>query len=97
MREWLSGGAPPCQGGGRGFDPRLALEKRTIPNRYRSFFRALPGLESSMSTLRSGPRLFRPAFPFSWCIRYKQKDDYTFLQPSFLTYYLSTVQFYPHI
>ena len=27
MREWLSGGAPPCQGGGRGFDPRLALEK----------------------------------------------------------------------
>ena len=56
MREWLSGGAPPCQGGGRGFDPRLALEKRTIPNRYRSFFRALPGLESSMSTLRSGRR-----------------------------------------
>ena len=41
MREWLSGGAPPCQGGGRGFDPRLALEKRTIPIRYRSFFRAL--------------------------------------------------------
>ena len=40
MREWLSGGAPPCQGGGRGFDPRLALGKRTIPNRYRSFFRA---------------------------------------------------------
>ena len=35
MREWLSGGAPPCQGGGRGFDPRLALEKRTIPNWYR--------------------------------------------------------------
>ncbi len=28
MREWLSGGAPPCQGGGRGFDPRLALSKR---------------------------------------------------------------------
>ena len=27
MREWLSGGAPPCQGGGRGFDPRLALFK----------------------------------------------------------------------
>ena len=26
MREWLSGGAPPCQGGGRGFDPRLALK-----------------------------------------------------------------------
>ena len=34
MREWLSGGAPPCQGGGRGFDSRLALllcEKR-IPS-----------------------------------------------------------------
>ena len=29
MREWLSGGAPPCQGGGRGFDPRLALYKIT--------------------------------------------------------------------
>ena len=25
MHEWLSGGAPPCQGGGRGFDPRLVL------------------------------------------------------------------------
>ena len=24
-REWLSGGAPPCQGGGRGFESRLAL------------------------------------------------------------------------
>ena len=30
MREWLSGGAPPCQGGGRGFDPRLALEKKGL-------------------------------------------------------------------
>ena len=25
VREWLSGGASPCQGEGRGFDPRLAL------------------------------------------------------------------------
>ena len=25
MREWLSGRASPCQGEGRGFDPRLAL------------------------------------------------------------------------
>ena len=24
-REWLRGGAPPCQGGGRGFESRLAL------------------------------------------------------------------------
>ena len=30
MREWLSGGAPPCQGGGRGFDPRLALQQKGI-------------------------------------------------------------------
>ena len=64
MREWLSGGAPPCQGGGRGFDPRLALEKRTIPNRYRSFFfERWFGLESSMSTLRSGPRSPRSPGP----------------------------------
>ena len=26
-------------------------------------------------------RLLRPAFPLSWCIRYKQKDDCTLLQP----------------
>ena len=28
MREWLSGIASPCQGEGRGFDPRLALDTR---------------------------------------------------------------------
>ncbi len=28
MREWLSGGALPCQGRGRGFESRLALFKR---------------------------------------------------------------------
>ena len=54
MREWLSGGAPPCQGGGRGFDPRLALEKRTIPNWYRSFFSSV-GLGSKVRCLRSAP------------------------------------------
>ena len=37
MREWLSGGAPPCQGGGRGFDPRLALVKKGYPNGYPFF------------------------------------------------------------
>ena len=39
MREWLSGGAPPCQGGGRGFDPRLALLyiKEDISMRYPLF------------------------------------------------------------
>ena len=35
MREWLSGGAPPCQGGGRGFDSRLALF--FIPRKARGF------------------------------------------------------------
>ena len=27
MREWLSGGVSPCQGEGRGFESRLALNK----------------------------------------------------------------------
>ena len=43
--------------------PVSRLEKRTIPNRYRSFFRALAGLESSISTLRSGPRSPRSPGP----------------------------------
>ena len=38
MREWLSGGAPPCQGGGRGFDPRLALEKKNDTKSVSFFF-----------------------------------------------------------
>ena len=42
MREWLSGGAPPCQGGGRGFDPRLALEKKNDTKSV-SFFFSSPG------------------------------------------------------
>ncbi len=29
MREWLSGGVSPCQGEGRGFESRLALNKKT--------------------------------------------------------------------
>ena len=36
MREWLSGGAPPCQGGGRGFDPRLALFHILFPFKKRA-------------------------------------------------------------
>ena len=28
MREWLSGGVSPCQGEGRGFESRLALDER---------------------------------------------------------------------
>ena len=27
MREWLSGGVSPCQGEGRGFESRLALNE----------------------------------------------------------------------
>ena len=39
MREWLSGGAPPCQGGGRGFDSRLALSFILSPvDFYRGFY-----------------------------------------------------------
>ena len=109
MREWLSGGAPPCQGGGRGFDPRLALEKRTIPNRYRSFFRALAGLESSMSTLRSGPRSPRspgPRAPSRACSNphfrfhgaYDTSKKTTALSCNrLLTYYWSIARFYLHI
>ena len=60
MREWLSGGAPPCQGGGRGFDPRLALEKKNDTKSV-SFFFSSVGLGSKVRCLRSGPR--RPRSP----------------------------------
>ena len=40
MREWLSGGASPCQGEGRGFDPRLALERKRDIRLDISFFRS---------------------------------------------------------
>ena len=57
MREWLSGGAPPCQGGGRGFDPRLALQKKAvIPNGIAAFFSS-PILDSKvrcLALLKSG-------------------------------------------
>lgn len=58
MREWLSGGAPPCQGGGRGFDPRLALLKKSSDTGwYRCFFfESNPGLE-----VRSSPLPLRSA------------------------------------
>ena len=42
MREWLSGGAPPCQGGGRGFDPRLALESEGRPVGCPFYFANMP-------------------------------------------------------
>ena len=58
MREWLSGGAPPCQGGGRGFDPRLALGKN---KRYRKisliFFEHILCSKFDCLRCRSGPRI----------------------------------------
>ena len=30
MREWLRGGVQPCQGWGRGFESRLALEVEAV-------------------------------------------------------------------
>ena len=42
MREWLSGGVSPCQGEGRGFESRLALdlkrEKKKIKKVVDIFF-----------------------------------------------------------
>ena len=56
MREWLSGGAPPCQGGGRGFDPRLALiNKKERCIKHRSFLFSSPILGSKVRCLRSAP------------------------------------------
>ena len=49
MREWLSGGAPPCQGGGRGFDPRLALWKMRYPKRISHFLFSLNGGEPAQA------------------------------------------------
>ena len=37
MREWLRGGAPPCQGGGRGFESRLALFLLRESRRYTAY------------------------------------------------------------
>ena len=77
-----------------GFDPRLALGKKndtksvsfffSSPARARKFDVYAP-LRSAQSevprTSCAVSRLLRLTFPFSWCIRYKQKDDCTFLQP----------------
>ena len=56
MREWLSGGAPPCQGGGRGFDPRLALllcnKMGTLTGaHFYCISEPNPGLEGSIARL----------------------------------------------
>ena len=63
MREWLSGGASPCQGEGRGFDPRLALKKITDTNKVSViFFESNPGLEGS-NRLRSTSVVAKPMSP----------------------------------
>ena len=64
MREWLSGGAPPCQGGGRGFDPRLALflcnKMGTLTGaHFYCISEPSPGLESSISRLPPRSLLLR--------------------------------------
>ena len=57
MHEWLSGGAPPCQGGGRGFDPRLVLantEKDIHTDVLFLYLRAQPEFNVRSSPLCSG-------------------------------------------
>ena len=57
VREWLSGGASPCQGEGRGFESRLALEKRKRTVSLIPFFffsesnHGLEGSRSNVSTI----------------------------------------------
>ena len=40
MREWLRGGASPCQGEGRGFESRLALVHMAPGPRWKAGFRS---------------------------------------------------------
>ncbi len=56
LREWLSGGASPCQGEGRGFESRLALKKQKggIFQISPFCFSSPAGLEGSRSQLRFG-------------------------------------------
>ena len=63
MREWLSGGASPCQGEGRGFESRLALRKNKNRSKDRFLFFVSTSAHEPMhkcmgsrSPLRSGRR-----------------------------------------
>ena len=58
MREWLSGGASPCQGEGRGFDPRLAL---LFMPKNRDF----PLFKSGLSLWVTG---YKTLWSEAWCI-----------------------------
>ena len=75
MREWLSGGAPPCQGGGRGFDPRLALRKKNDTKWYRSFFEPCQGSKvrclrsASVRAVRDPPDLVRRLHAFKKALK----------------------------
>ena len=59
MREWLSGRAPPCQGGGRGFDPRLALTSKKLETFRNKGFEGCKKLETFVNKGFEGfdPRL----------------------------------------
>ena len=83
MREWLSGGAPPCQGGGRGFDPRLALVTRKGDIRmnitfflFRAQFWARSSivsapLRSAQNPRSTGPLVPSRAYAQFWARRFK--------------------------
>ena len=68
MREWLSGGASPCQGEGRGFDPRLALlfiSAETLVDKEFPLFFCSKSIASCRPSFRSLNKEFivLPAFP----------------------------------
>ena len=65
MREWLSGGASPCQGEGRGFDPRLALSRNTKRiSEWISFFVLSRHIRASkVRCLRFAPVGAKPTSP----------------------------------
>ena len=59
MREWLRGGAPPCQGGGRGFESRLALAKMyENPSNARVFFFFLATARHLYYNIHHGFKMF---------------------------------------
>ena len=65
MREWLSGRAPPCQGGGRGSDSRLALnENKVSSERMRPCFYS-PHMQGKLWTVREANCQDSLAWPYS--------------------------------
>ena len=68
MREWLSGGVSPCQGEGRGFESRLALNnKRGIFDRRFLFYYSVFRSDSNHHRVnlgRMGMEAQMPRLPF---------------------------------